>query len=97
MRKLASIRLIKDIQPISEADLVVKATIDGWEVVVKKDDFKIGDKCVYIEIDSVVDRNNPAFEFLMKRKRIIARLPSRLFYHLCKVLLTLVSIMCPLN
>lgn len=54
MRKLASIRRIGDIQPIEGADSIVVATIDGWKVVVKKDEFKVGDLAVYLEIDSWV-------------------------------------------
>ncbi len=53
-RKLASIRRIADIQPIEGADAIVVATIDGWKVVVKKDEFKVGDLAVYLEIDSWV-------------------------------------------
>jgi RNA ligase (TIGR02306 family) len=54
MRKLASIRRIADIQPIEGADAIVVATIDGWKVVVKKDEFSVGDLAVYLEIDSWV-------------------------------------------
>lgn len=54
MRKLASIRRIADIQPIEGADAIVVATIDGWKVVVKKDEFNVGDLAVYLEIDSWV-------------------------------------------
>lgn len=54
MRKLASIRQIADIQPIEGADAIDVATVDGWKVVVKKGDYKIGDLAVYFEIDSWV-------------------------------------------
>lgn len=54
MRKLASIRRIADIQPIEGADAIMVATVDGWKVVVKKDEFKVGDLAVYLEIDSWV-------------------------------------------
>ena len=54
MRKLASIRRIADIQPIEGADAIVVATIDGWKVVVKKGEFKVGDLAIYLEIDSWV-------------------------------------------
>ena len=54
MRKLASIQRIKDIQPIPKADRIEVATINGWQVVVKKGDFQVGDKCVYFEIDSIL-------------------------------------------
>lgn len=54
MRKLASIRRIADIQPIEGADAIVVAVVDGWKVVVKKDEFQVGDLAVYLEIDSWV-------------------------------------------
>lgn len=41
--------------------------MDGWECVVKKDEFSKGDLCVYVEIDSVVPER-PEFEFLRDRK-----------------------------
>lgn len=54
MRKLASIRRIADIQPIPDADAIEVATVDGWKVVVKKGEFKVGDLAIYFEIDSWV-------------------------------------------
>lgn len=65
MRKLASIKAISDIIPIEGKDRIVLAMVDGWSVIVKKDEFKIGDRCVYIEIDSVLPAK-PEFEFLSK-------------------------------
>lgn len=66
-RHLASIRQISDIRPISGADRIVVAQVDGWECVVQKDEFHIGDRVVYIEVDSVVPER-PEFEFLRNRK-----------------------------
>jgi RNA ligase (TIGR02306 family) len=54
MRKLASIRRIKQLSPIEGADRIEVATVDGWNVVVKKGEFKEGELCVYFEIDSWV-------------------------------------------
>lgn len=66
MRKLASIQIIKDLQPIENSDNLLVATILGWKVVVnKKDNFKIGDKVVYFEIDSFLPIREE-FEFLRK-------------------------------
>lgn len=65
MRKLASIKTVSDIIPIKGRDRIVLAIIDGWSVIVKKDEFKPGDRCVYIEIDSVLPEK-PEFEFLRK-------------------------------
>jgi hypothetical protein len=67
-RKLATIREIVSILPIEGADKIETVVVDGWECVVKKDEkFKVGDKIVYIEIDSIVPER-PEFEFLRERK-----------------------------
>lgn len=77
VRKLASIRQINTLSPIEGADRIEVATIDGWRVVVKKGDFKAGDLCVYVEIDSILPDDNPNYDFLknssgkMKRIRTI--------------------------
>lgn len=63
MRKLATIQVIHNILPIEGADRIVLACILGWQCVVKKDEFKIGDKCVYFEVDSFLPID-PRFEFL---------------------------------
>ena len=54
MRALASVRKIADLQPIEGADAIEVAVVDGWKVVVKRDEFKIGDLAIYMEIDSWV-------------------------------------------
>lgn len=52
-RTLASIQRITDIQPIEGADAIDVASVLGWQVVVKKGEFQVGDLAVYLEIDSV--------------------------------------------
>lgn len=67
MRKLASVQRIADIRPIAGADKIEVATVEGWHVVVsKKDGFRVGDKVVYVEVDSVVPAT-PYFEFMKER------------------------------
>lgn len=66
MRTLASIKTISDILPIEGKDRIVLAMVDGWSVIVKKDEFHIGDNCVYVEIDSVLPEK-PEFEFLRSK------------------------------
>jgi len=51
-RKLATLEVIKDLQPILGADNIEVATFRGWKVVVKKGEFQIGSLCVFFEIDS---------------------------------------------
>lgn len=52
MRKMATIRKIDEINPIDGADAIEVATVGGWNVVVKKSEFNVGDLAVYCEIDS---------------------------------------------
>ena len=67
-RKLASIQSIVSISSIDGADKILKATVLGWELVIAKaDNFKVGDKVVYLEVDSIVP-DKPEFEFLRDRK-----------------------------
>ena len=54
MRKLATIRKINNILPIEGADAIELAVVDGWKVVVKKNEYKVGDLATYLEIDSWV-------------------------------------------
>jgi RNA ligase (TIGR02306 family) len=64
-RKLASVVKIVEIQPIPGADAIVVATVKGWKVVVKVNEYKVGDLAVYYEIDSFLPIR-PQFEFLRK-------------------------------
>ncbi len=66
MRKLASIQKIIAIEPIEGADSIEKATILGWQLVVKKHEFTVGEFVVYCEIDSLMP-DKPEFEFLKPR------------------------------
>lgn len=66
-RKLAHIEEIVAINPIKGADNIEVATVLGWQCVVnKRDGFKVGDRVVYIEVDSVLPAK-PEFEFLKDR------------------------------
>ena len=64
---LASVQKIVNIQPIEGADKIEVATVLGWEVVIKKGEYKIGDLCTYIQIDTVVPETE-YFDFLRERK-----------------------------
>jgi len=73
MRKLATVREIRSIDPILGADRIELARVDGWQVVVRKDEFKVGDWAVYFEIDSFLPME-PEYEFL--RKSSLRTLPE---------------------
>ena len=62
-RKLASIQYVHNITPIEGAEKIECVHVLGWQCVANKGQFGIGDKCVYMEVDSflpVCER----FEFL---------------------------------
>jgi hypothetical protein len=67
-RRLAHVEKIEWIKPIEGADAIELCGVLGWQcVIAKKDNFKVGDTVVYIEVDSVVPEL-PMFEFLRDRK-----------------------------
>lgn len=68
MRKLASVQQISSLSPIPNADRIELARVLGWNVVVRKGEFNVGDKCIYIEIDSKLPPDNHAFDFLKDSK-----------------------------
>jgi RNA ligase (TIGR02306 family) len=61
MRKMATIRQIDALNPIEGADAIECATIGGWKVVVKKGEFRVGDRAVYCEIDSWIPTEIASF------------------------------------
>lgn len=66
-RALAHIEEIGSIQPIEGYDRVELATVLGWQVIVQKGEYEVGDRTVYVEIDSILPEKEQ-FEFLRKRK-----------------------------
>lgn len=67
-RALAHVEQIVDIRPIENADKIEVAQVLGWNVVVSKaENHKVGDKVIYVEIDSKLP-DRPEFEFLRDRK-----------------------------
>ena len=67
IRKMASVQLIKEIAPHNNADTLEIAKVLGWNVIVKKGEFKAGDQCVYCEVDSILPER-PEFEFLRNKQ-----------------------------
>ena len=78
-RKLATIQTIKELKPIEGADLIELATFTsvGWQCVVgKKDKLLPGDRVVYFEVDSVLNVEDPRFNFL---EAVKGRIKTRRF------------------
>lgn len=66
IRELAYVVQIDEIRPIPNYDRVEYARVGGWWVIVRKDQFQVGDPAIYIEVDSKVPETEP-FMFLEKR------------------------------
>jgi len=68
VRNLASIQKVSVLEKIDGADNIECATVLGWKVVVKKGEFKVGDFCVYFEVDSILPKKSWS-EFLVDKNR----------------------------
>lgn len=66
MHDLAIISTIKSITPIEGKDRIVLASVENYNCIVAKDEFKEGDKVIYIFYDAILPEK-PEFEFLRKR------------------------------
>lgn len=62
-RQLAYVVTIDDIKPITGRDRVECAVVGGWTIMVRKNQFHVGDPGIYFEIDSQVPEKDP-FMFL---------------------------------
>ena len=64
-RTLASVQQVEELAPIDGADAIERARVLGWWVVVKKGEYRPGDRVVYCEVDALLPER-PEFEFLRK-------------------------------
>lgn len=62
-RKLATVQEIRNVTEVPNSDFLECVQVLGWKVVVRKNEFKTGDKCIYFEVDSFLPIK-PEFEFL---------------------------------
>lgn len=53
-RKLASVQIIKELQPMGKKNEEELASVLGWKVLVRANQFKVGEKIIYFEIDSIL-------------------------------------------
>lgn len=64
--KVATLEYIEEVKDHPNADKLELAKVKGWQVCVKKNEFKKGDLCIYIQTDSVLE-DCPQYEFLRNK------------------------------
>lgn len=67
-RALAYIVTVDEIKQIPNYDRVEYARTHGWWCVIQKDTLHVGDKALYLEIDSLAPKSDERFAFLAPRK-----------------------------
>ena len=82
-RKLVSINTIDAITPIEGADKIELAHIGGWNVVIGKGEFEVGQKVFYFEIDSMLPLSDSRFSFLEIRGK---KMQDGILYHKLKTI-----------
>lgn len=66
-RALAYVVTVDEVREIEGADNIQLALVGGWNLIVKRDEFKAGDKGVFFEIDSKLPADDERFSFLEKK------------------------------
>ena len=67
-RALAYLVTVDEIKSLEGYDRVEYARVNGWWCVVRKDELHVGDKAVYFEVDSLVNKDDERFSFMEPRK-----------------------------
>ena len=76
-RNLATVQTIVNLEPIPNADNIIKCSVLGWQcIVAKKDNLSVGDKVIFVEVDSLMPAK-PEYEFLKERKYRIRTIKLR--------------------
>lgn len=78
--QLASFETITEILPIEGADRIEIARVQGWQSVIRKGDYKVGDQVIFVPIDTVLpprpwnkhlwDKNDPNKPIRVKTVRL---------------------------
>jgi RNA ligase (TIGR02306 family) len=66
--KLATIERIVGKSAIPNADAIELVTVLGWQCLVQKGLYNVGDLCIYVPIDTTVDPTREYFKFLADKK-----------------------------
>jgi RNA ligase (TIGR02306 family) len=72
MSHLATIQIIKSLEPIVGADKIELCKFNDvcWQSVVKKEEFKVGQKVIYVSIDTILPDGAAWAQFLKDKKLV---------------------------
>lgn len=92
MQKLATIEEIKEIRDIPDADRIQLAVVQGYSSVIKKGEYKAGDKVVFVYIDTLLqpapwnaflaDKHNPEKPIRIQNVKLRKTLSSGVIFPL---------------
>jgi len=90
--KLASIEIINEIIPIEGADRIELCKVNGWKSVCKRSEFNVGDRVIFIPIDTVLqpdlwnsylhDKSDPTKPIRVKTVKLRGAVSSGLIFPL---------------
>lgn len=72
MRNLVTVQTVSALTPIAGADRIESASILGWNIVVGKGNFAVGDKVAYFEVDSLLPDTDSRFDSFQERGKKVA-------------------------
>jgi RNA ligase (TIGR02306 family) len=88
--KLASFEIITEILPIEGADRIELARVQGWQSVIKKSEYKVGDQVIFVPIDTVLppsewnkflwDKNDPTKPIRVKTVKLRGTISQGLIF-----------------
>jgi len=67
-RALAYVAVISDLIPIDGADSIELAKVNGYNAVVTKGSYNVGDEVIYVESGVMLPENRPEYAFMEKNK-----------------------------
>ena len=89
--KLATVEIIKELLPINGADRIELCKVNGWHSVVPKNTFKVGDRVVFIPVDTILDpapwnapfhdKDDPTARIRVRTKKLRGVISSGLVFH----------------
>jgi RNA ligase (TIGR02306 family) len=90
--KLAEIQTINEIIPIEGADKIELARVQGWQSVIRRGEYSVGDKVVFVPIDTVLppsvwnsylhDKEDPTKPIRVKTVKLRGTISSGLIFPL---------------